>query len=108
MRFRSDPASIRGSIAPVVTPFTTDGALDHDSLRELVRWQLRQGSHGISTGGSTGEPSAQTTDERLTAITTVAQETNDTVPFLPATGAAHLQDTLHLTDHADRHGADAA
>ncbi|MFI0421375.1 dihydrodipicolinate synthase family protein, partial [Spongiactinospora sp. 9N601] len=47
MRFRSDPASIRGSIAPVVTPFTDEGALDHDSLRELVRWQLRQGSHGI-------------------------------------------------------------
>ncbi|MFI0425306.1 4-hydroxy-tetrahydrodipicolinate synthase, partial [Spongiactinospora sp. 9N601] len=103
-----DPASIRGSIAPVVTPFTDEGALDHDSLRELVRWQLRQGSHGISTGGSTGEPSAQTTDERITAITTVAEETNDTVPFLPGTGAAHLHDTLRLTDHADRHGADAA
>ena len=26
MRFRSDPARIRGSIAPVVSPFTADGA----------------------------------------------------------------------------------
>jgi hypothetical protein len=25
MRFRSDPARIRGSIAPVVSPFTADG-----------------------------------------------------------------------------------
>ena len=51
MRFRSNPASIRGSIAPVVTPFTADGAVDHDSLRGLIRWQLESGSHGISLGG---------------------------------------------------------
>ena len=25
MKFRSDPAAIRGSVAPVVTPFTADG-----------------------------------------------------------------------------------
>ena len=60
MRFRSDPSRIRGSIAPVVTPFTADGALDHDGLRRLIEWQLDSGSHGISIGGSTGEPSAQT------------------------------------------------
>ncbi len=40
MRFRSDPASIRGSIAPVVSPFTADGAPDLDGLRNLIRWQL--------------------------------------------------------------------
>ena len=30
MRFRSDPARIRGSIAPVVSPFTAEGAADTD------------------------------------------------------------------------------
>jgi dihydrodipicolinate synthase/N-acetylneuraminate lyase len=68
MRFRSDPARIRGSIAPVVSPFTADGLPDLESLRGLVRWQLESGSHGISLGGSTGEPSAQSTAERATAI----------------------------------------
>ena len=28
MKFRADPSSLRGSIAPVVTPFTEDGELD--------------------------------------------------------------------------------
>jgi 4-hydroxy-tetrahydrodipicolinate synthase len=64
MRFRSDPARIRGSIAPLVTPFTDDGDVDHDGLRRLVRWQLAAGTHGISLGGSTGEPSAQSIGER--------------------------------------------
>ena len=36
MRFRSDPARIRGSIAPVVSPFTADGLPDLESLRGLI------------------------------------------------------------------------
>ena len=68
MKFRSTPASIRGSIAPVVTPFTADGEVDHDSLRRLIRWQIDSGSHGISLGGSTGEPSAQTSPSGIAAM----------------------------------------
>jgi 4-hydroxy-tetrahydrodipicolinate synthase len=90
VRFRSDPASIRGSIAPVVTPFTAEGAVDHDSLRRLIRWQLDSGSHGISLGGSTGEPSAQTVGERVAAMRVAAEEVADQVPFLPGTGSAKL------------------
>ncbi len=108
MKFRSDPATIRGSIAPVVTPFTATGELDLDSLRALVRWQLAQGSHGISTGGSTGEPGAQSVEERIAAMTAVAEETADRVPFLPGTGSAKLDETLRLTAEAERLGADAA
>jgi 4-hydroxy-tetrahydrodipicolinate synthase len=107
MRFRSDPAQIRGSIAPLVTPFTDDGDVDHDGLRRLVRWQLAAGTHGISLGGSTGEPSAQSIAERAEAIRTVAAEVGDGVPFLPGTGSAKLAETLELTAAAREAGADA-
>ena len=107
MRFRSDPATIRGSIAPVVSPFTADGAPDTGGLRALIRWQLESGSHGISLGGSTGEPSAQTTKERATAIRAAADEIADRVPFVPGTGSAKLDETLELTAAADEAGADA-
>jgi len=108
MSFRSDPASIRGSIAPLVTPFTAEGAVDHDSLRRLVRWQLASGSHGVSIGGSTGEPSSQTLPERADAIRTVADEVAGRVPFLPGTGSAKLDETLELTRIARDAGADLA
>jgi 4-hydroxy-tetrahydrodipicolinate synthase len=108
MRFRSDPAQIRGSIAPLVTPFTEDGDVDHEGLRRLVRWQLAAGTHGISLGGSTGEPSAQSIAERVEAIRTVAAEVGDRVPFLPGTGSAKLAETLELTAAAREAGADAA
>ena len=108
MKFRSDPSTVRGSIAPVVTPFTADGELDHNSLRGLVRWQLAAGSHGISLGGSTGEPSAQSVAERIAAMRTVVTEVNDRVPFLPGTGSHKLDETLELTAAARELGADAA
>ena len=107
MRFRADPATIRGSIAPVVSPFTADGAPDTDGLRALIRWQLASGSHGISLGGSTGEPSAQTTKERAAAIRAAAAEIGDRVPFVPGTGSARLDETLELTAVAQDAGADA-
>jgi 4-hydroxy-tetrahydrodipicolinate synthase len=108
MKFRSDPARIRGSIGPLVTPFTESGTVDHESLRSLVRWQLDQGSHGISIGGSTGEPSGQTPAERIAAIRLVAEEVADAVPFLPGTGSAKLDETLEITAAARDAGADAA
>ena len=108
MRFRGDPASMRGSIAPVVTPFTDDGQLDTEGLRRLISWQLDSGSHGISLGGSTGEPSAQTLQERITAMAEAARVIADRVPFLPGTGSARLDETLQLTAAAADLGADAA
>ena len=108
MRFRSDPAQIRGSITATLTPFTDDGSVDHESLRRLVRWQLEQGSHGVSIGGSTGEPSSQTVAERIAAMATVADEIAGTVPFLAGTGTTKLDETLELTAAADDLGADLA
>jgi len=108
MKFRDDPARIRGSIAPVVTPFARDGAPDPAGLRRLIEFQLANGSHGISLGGSTGEPSAQTLVERADAIRLAASVVADRVPFLPGTGSAKLDETLELTGIARDAGADAA
>jgi 4-hydroxy-tetrahydrodipicolinate synthase len=105
--YRTRPEEIRGSIAPVVTPFTADGEVDHESLANLVRWQLAQGSSGISIGGSTGEPSAQTIDERAAAIRTVVSAAGGRVPVMPGTGTAKLDETIRLTGEAQDAGADA-
>ncbi|MGH9043290.1 MAG: dihydrodipicolinate synthase family protein, partial [Acidimicrobiales bacterium] len=77
MKFRSDPSSVRGAISAMVTPFASDGSPDLESLDRLTRWQLASGVHGISIGGSTGEPSAQSNDERVAAMARVASITDD-------------------------------
>src|SRR5699024_9497274 len=106
--WRTRPEQLTGSIAPVITPFTDDGAVDHESLANLVNWQLKQGSDGGSIGGSTGEPSAQTTDERAGAIRTVRYAVGGRAPVVPGTGSAKRDETITLTRAADDAGVDAA
>lgn len=108
MRYRSDPARLRGAYTALVTPFTDDEALDLDGLRSFCRWQLAAGAHGLSIGGSTGEPGVQTVEERIAAMRVVAEETADRVAFLPGTGSLKLGETLELTAAARELGADLA
>jgi 4-hydroxy-tetrahydrodipicolinate synthase len=107
VRFRSNPAQIRGSIAPVVTPFDQGGAVDLEALAGLIEWQIESGSHGISVHGSTGEPSTQSVEEREAVLETAARTVADRVPFFPGTGSTHLEETLRLTAKAAELGADA-
>lgn len=100
---------LSGAIAPLFTPFTDEGEVDHDSLRRMVRWQLANGSIGISIGGSTGEPSSQTIEERAAAIRTIREAlAGSDAAFVPGTGSAKLNETLELTAVAQEVGVDAA
>ena len=91
-----------------MTPFTPDGAVDHESLANLVEWQLANGTHGISIGGSTGEPGAQSVEERIAAIRTVTEVVADRVPVVAGTGTAQLHETIELTAAARDLGIDAS
>ncbi|HET8976997.1 MAG TPA: 4-hydroxy-tetrahydrodipicolinate synthase [Solirubrobacteraceae bacterium] len=105
--FAADPGAVRGAITPLITPFTPDGALDLDAIPRLVDWQIARGSHGISVGGSTGEPTSQTIAERLAVMRATATAVAGRVPFLPGTGTALMAETLELTAEAERLGAAA-
>jgi 4-hydroxy-tetrahydrodipicolinate synthase len=100
--------NIKGAITPLITPFHDDGELDLDSIAPLIQWQLDHGSHGISVGGSTGEPTSQTVDERKRVMNAAAEAIAGRVPLLPGTGTALMHETLELTAEAQRLGAAAA
>jgi 4-hydroxy-tetrahydrodipicolinate synthase len=99
---------IKGAITPLVTPFHDDGELDLHSVTTLIDWQLEQGTHGISVGGSTGEPTSMTIAERLSVMRVASDAIAGRVPFLPGTGAARMDETLELTAEAAKLGAAAA
>jgi 4-hydroxy-tetrahydrodipicolinate synthase len=108
MATRRDPASIRGSIVPLVTPFANDGSFDEKTFTKLIDWQIDSGSHGISVTGTTGEPSALTLEEREHVMDVAATATRGRVPFVPGTGTNNYEETIRLTLAAQRMGADAA
>jgi 4-hydroxy-tetrahydrodipicolinate synthase len=103
--FAGRPESIRGAITPLVTPFTEDGSIDLRAVGRLVNWQIEHGSHGISVGGSTGEPTSQTIAERIAVMRAAVDAIDGRVPFLPGTGSALMDETLELTADAQRLGA---
>ena len=108
MATRRDPTTIRGSIVPLVTPFTEEGKFDEEALTRLIAWQIESGSHGLSVTGTTGEPSALTLLEREQVMEVAAHAIRGRLPFVPGTGTNNFEETLHLTRVAEELGADAA
>jgi 4-hydroxy-tetrahydrodipicolinate synthase len=108
MEFARNPSAVKGAIAPLVTPFDDHGEIDFETVRRLVDWQIQAGSHGISVGGSTGEPTSITIEERAALMRSAAAAVAGRVPFLPGTGTALIKETVELTALADELGAAAA
>lgn len=103
-----DVSRLRGSLVPVITPFADDGQIDQRTLERLIDWQIASGSHGISVTGTTGEPSALSLDERRLMLDLAKSAINGRVPFVPATGTNNIDETIALTQYAERLGVDAA
>lgn len=62
---------LTGVIPPLVTPFTANGDIDEAAFREVIRFNLSKGVHGLCPGGSSGEGHTLTAEEfkRLLEIT---------------------------------------
>jgi 4-hydroxy-tetrahydrodipicolinate synthase len=99
---------LRGSICPVVTPFTESGAIDEKAFTELINWQIDSGSHGISVTGTSGEPSSLTITERKRVMALAKETIDGRVFFAPGTGSTNHDETMELTKYAEELGADAA
>ncbi|WP_026677599.1 2,4-dihydroxyhept-2-ene-1,7-dioic acid aldolase [Fictibacillus gelatini] len=99
---------LRGSVAPIITPFHEDESIDFETLESLIDWHIESGSHGISVTGTTGEPGSLTVDERVQVMEKAAKAVNGRVPFVPGTGSTNHKETLFLTKKAQEIGADAA
>lgn len=101
-----EPALLRGSYTPLVTPFA-GGAVDEKTYAALVDRQVQAGSHGIVVAGTTGEPSTLTVAERCLLLEVAVEAAGGRVPVVAATGSQSLEETLELTRHAEQNGAAA-
>ncbi len=102
----TDLSKLRGSIPPLVTPFA-NGEVDYRAYARLVEQQIADGSHGILVNGTTAEPSTLTIEERNRLVSLAIETAAGRVPVVAATGSQSLAETLTLTRHAVRAGADA-
>lgn len=73
---------LRGLIPPLCTPLTPEGAVDVDSLRSLVEFQLNAGASGVFVLGSSGEAIYLDDADRLLVATEAARAVAGRVPLL--------------------------
>jgi 4-hydroxy-tetrahydrodipicolinate synthase len=98
---------LRGIITALATPFSAEGKLDGESLREVVGFQLERKVNGFFVCGTTGLGPAMATDERKKTSEIVIEETRKRVPVIVQVGAVNPQTSLELAKHAEIAGADA-
>ena len=97
----------RGSFTALVTPFTRDGALDKDAFRELVEWQITEGTRGLVPVGTTGESPTLTHDEHREVVRICVETSAGRAPVIAGAGSNNTQEAVELTRHAEKVGADA-
>lgn len=76
-----------GSIVALVTPFTEDGKVNTDKLKELVEYHVKNGTDGILVLGTTGETPTMTHEEDDLAVKTVLDAAADRIFVLVGTGS---------------------
>ncbi len=98
----------RGSIVAIVTPFDREGNFDEETFRQLIEFQIENGTDAIVPCGSTGE--AATLDHRghTEVIRACVEQVKKRVPILAGTGSNSTSEAIELTRAAKEAGADGA
>jgi 4-hydroxy-tetrahydrodipicolinate synthase len=98
--------SFRGSITALVTPFK-NGSVDEKSFRDLIEWQIGEGTSGFVPVGTTGESPTLTHDEHLQVVEWCIDQSKGRVPVIAGAGSNSTSEAIELARHAEEAGADA-
>ncbi len=97
----------KGAIVAIVTPFR-NGQVDEEKYRELIEFQIENGTDGIVPCGTTGESSTLSHEEHDRVIAIAIDAAKKRVPVIAGTGSNSTDEALRLTRHAHEAGADGA
>ena len=99
---------LRGCGTALVTPFSEDGAVDENALRNLVAWQIESGIDFLVPCGTTGETPTLTHDEWLRVIDITIEVAAGRVPIVAgATSNSTHEAVAKAKEVAERPGVDA-
>lgn len=101
------PPPIRGVLAPVVTPFGYDLAVDTQAFIEHCRWLVDAGA-GLAVFGTNSEATSLSLSERMSLLDTLIDAGLPAGKMMPGTGTSSLKETVELTRHAVTMGAAGA
>ena len=96
-----------GSMVALVTPFK-NGKVDEKKFKELIEFQLKNGTAAIVPCGTTGESATLSPAEHERVIELTVKFVNKRVPVIAGTGSNSTEEAVSLTKHAAAAGANAS
>ena len=94
----------KGSIVALITPFKNE-ILDEKNYIDLIHYHLKNGTHGIVPGGTTGESPTLSHDEHKKIIDLSVKECKGKIPVIAGTGSNSTSEAIELSKYADKAGA---
>ncbi|MBS1508246.1 MAG: dihydrodipicolinate synthase family protein [Bacteroidetes bacterium] len=97
--------SWKGVFPALTTKFTSDDKLDFPLFEKNLKAQLDAGVDGIILGGTLGEASVLSNDEKFALVKFAAEKTNGKVPVVMNIAEGSTREAVKLADEAQKHGA---
>lgn len=96
-----------GAGVAIITPMNADGSVNFEKYREIIEWQIQNGTDAIITCGTTGESSTLDHEEHVAVIRAAVEQTAGRVPVIAGTGSNDTDYGIKLSLEAKALGVDA-
>ncbi len=97
----------QGIFTALVTPFNSEGEVNRNSLREVIRFQIEKGVNGLFVCGTAGEGPLMSVKQRKIVAETVIGEVSNRVTVIIHVGTTNTNEAVELAKHAEDIAADA-
>lgn len=96
----------KGACVALVTPMNQDGTVNYNKLKELIDFQIENGTDAVLVCGTTGESPTLSYEEYLKVIETSVEHVNAKIPVIAGTGSNNTETAVNHSKEAEDLGAD--
>ena len=98
----------KGSATALVTPFSENGdEINYEALKNLIDFQINNGTKALIILGTTGEASTITLEERIKILECAVEHTNKRVPVIAGSGSNDTKTAVNNSKIYEKLGVDA-
>ncbi len=90
-------AIFKGAGVAIVTPMKANLEVNYEKLKEMIEFQINNGTDAIIICGTTGESSTLTHEEHLECIKFTVECVNKRVPVIAGTGSNCTNTAIYLS-----------
>lgn len=95
-----------GSGVAIITPMQQDGSVNFPVLKELLEFQIENGTDAIIICGTTGEASTMTDEEQIETVRFTVETVNKRIPVIAGAGSNDTAHAIELAKGCEAAGAD--